>query len=102
MMDIAREMRDARQSAEEMFRRDDLRAGLREKLMRQARLQGDEVSEAEIDAAIELYMERQHMFRPPQPGLKNTLWHAWVYRGRIALATVATTLAVAGAWWFFT
>ena len=51
VMDVAREMRDQREKAEEMFRRDDIRVALREKLLRSARLSGDTVTEQEIDAA---------------------------------------------------
>ena len=45
-MDVARELRDRRETAEEMFRRDDLRSQLRETLMRTARMSGDNVTEA--------------------------------------------------------
>ena len=51
-MDVAREMRDQRETAEEMFRRDDLRIQLRDKLVRTARLSGDNVTEEEIELAI--------------------------------------------------
>ena len=38
VMDVAREMREQRETAEEMFRRDDIRKNLRDKLMRTARM----------------------------------------------------------------
>ena len=99
VMDVAREMRENRQSAEEMFRRDDLRINLREKLMRTARMSGDNVTEAEIDAAIGQYMERLHTFEEPEPGVSRFMAHVWVWRTRIATSIVAAS-AVAGAFWF--
>nr|WP_146533280.1 DUF6384 family protein [Rubripirellula reticaptiva] len=99
VMDVAREMRDRRESAEEMFRRDDLRAGLREKLLRTAKLSGDSVTEAEIDAAIRQYMDTLHVFQEPEPGLNRFMAHCWIWRNRI-MAGAAATATVIGAYWF--
>lgn len=99
VMDVAREMRENRQSAEEMFRRDDLRIALRDKLLRTARMSGDSVTEAEIDAAIGQYMDRLHTFQPAEPGVSKFVAHLWVWRGRIAVG-LATAASVAGAFWF--
>ena len=100
VMDVAREMRDRRETAEEMFRRDDLRANLREKLLRQARTAGENVTEAEIDAAIGLYLERLHTYRDPPAGMKSVLAHAWVHRAKLILVAAATAVA-AGGWLYF-
>ena len=99
VMDVAREMRDQRETAEEMFQRDDLRAKLREKLLRTARLSGDNVTEAEIDAAIEDYFDSLHTFKEPEGGMKRFLAHFWIWRGRI-LAGAAAAAAVVGGFWF--
>lgn len=101
VMDVAREMRDRRETAEEMFRRDDLRSGLRDKLIRQARMSGETVTEAEIDAAIAQYMETLHVYQDPPAGMKNVLAHLWVYRAQVILASVATAVAAGGLWFFF-
>jgi Family of unknown function (DUF6384) len=101
VMDVAREMRERRETAEEMFRRDDLRSALRDKLLRQARMSGEKVTEAEIEAAIRQYMETLHVYQDPPAGLKNVLAHAWVYRVQIFLASAATALAAGGLWYFF-
>ena len=98
-MDVAREMRERRETAEEMFRRDDLRSQLRDKLMRTARMSGDNVGEAEIDAAIRQYFDTLHTYQDPEPGFKRFLAHCWVWRGRI-VAGAATVAAVAGSLWF--
>ena len=103
-MDVAREMRQQRETAEEMFRRDDLRRGLREKLMRTAQMSGDNVTEAEIDAAIEQYMATLHTYQDPEPGLKNFLAHCWIWRHRIlagATAAAAIVVATGGLWFLF-
>lgn len=99
VMDVAREMRERRETAEEMFRRDDLRTQLRDKLMRTARMSGDNVNEAEIEAAIAQYFDTLHTYEDPEPGFKRFMAHCWVWRGRI-LAGAATVAAVAGSFWF--
>ncbi|MEE2938122.1 MAG: DUF6384 family protein [Planctomycetota bacterium] len=98
VMDVARQMRDQRETAEEMFQRDDLRLKLREKLLRTARVSGDTVTEAEIEAAIGQYFENLHTYHDPAPGLKSGLAHLWIWRARLLAA--AAVLAAAG-WWFF-
>lgn len=101
VMDVAREMRDQRELAEEMFRRDDIRSALREKLLRTAQLSGDNVTEAEIDAAIGQYMETLHTYEDPQSGLKSFLAHAWVWRDRIVWSLAGLAAAAGGLWYFF-
>ena len=99
-MDVAREMRDQRQRAEEMFRRDEIRSALREKLLRTARMSGDDVTEAEIDAAIGQYMETLHTYADPPAGLRSFLAHCWIWRDRI-LYSIAGAAAVGGGLWYF-
>lgn len=100
VMDVARELRDQRQLAEEMFRRDEIRNSLREKLVRTARLSGDDVTEAEIDAAIDQYMETLHVYEDPSDGLKSVIAHAWVWRDRI-LWSIAGLATAGGLWYLF-
>ena len=100
-MDVAREMRDQRETAEEMFRRDDLRIQLRDKLVRTARLSGDNVTEEEIELAIEQFFESVHSYHDPQPGMKSFLAHCWVWRGRLTLAAAALTTVLGGLWFMF-
>ncbi|WP_044301908.1 DUF6384 family protein [Rhodopirellula sallentina] len=96
VMDVAREMREQRETAEEMFRHDEVRIRLREKLMRTAALSGDRVTEAEIDAAIDQYLSNLHTYESPKPGFKKFLAYCWIWRYRIATAAVAA--GAAGAW----
>lgn len=96
VMDVARDLRDQRQTAEEMFRRDDLRAGLRTRLLEQAKLTGDTVTAEEIDAAIAQYLETLHTYQDPPGGMKHLLALAWVERGKLLLASVVSLAAAAG------
>jgi len=101
VMDVAREMRDKRETAEEMFRQDDIRKELREKLMRTARLSGDNVTEAEIDAAIQQYMDNLHTYHEPAPGFRRFVAHCWIWRDRIMFSGVALAVAAGGLWYAF-
>ena len=100
VMDVAREMRQQRETAEEMFRRDDLRSKLRDKLVRTAQMSGDNVTEVEIDAAIGQYFETLHTFHDPESAWDNFLAHCWIWRSRIFVAS-ASLAAIAGSVWFF-
>ncbi len=101
VMDVAREMRDQRETAEEMFRRDDLRTQLRDKLVRTARMSGDNVTEEEIELAIEQFFESVHSYQDPQPSMKSFLAYCWVWRGRLTLAAAALTTVLGGLWFMF-
>lgn len=96
VMDVARAMRQQRESAEEMFRHDDVRVRLREKLMRTAAMSGDRVSEAEIDAAIDQYLANLHTYEAPRPSVKKFMAYGWIWRYR--LAALAAAVVGAGAW----
>ena len=102
VMDVARELRDQRQTAEEMFRRDDVRAELRRKLVQQSRMTGQAVTEAEIDVAIDQYLETLHTYSDPPAGWQSFVAHAWVHRVKLFVASAVTAAAAGGFWWFFT
>ncbi len=101
VMDVAREMRDKRETAEEMFRQDDIRAGLREKLMKAARISGDKVTEAEIDVAIDQYLATVHAYQEPEFGMKSFMAHCWVWRDRILVGAVTFTAVVGSLLYLF-
>lgn len=101
VMDVAREMRRNRMIAEEMFRRDEVRTDLRAKLMRSAQLAGDRVTEAEVDAAIDHYLQNLHTYSDPPPSFKRKLAHAWVWRARIAAGAAAVAITLGGVWYLF-
>ncbi|GAA4471368.1 DUF6384 family protein [Novipirellula rosea] len=100
VMDVAREMRDQRETAEVMFRHDDVRTNLRKKLTRAAQLSGDNVTEAEIDAAIDQYLSTLHTYEDPESGFKSFIAHCWVWRDRIMYGA-GTLAAASGLLWYF-
>lgn len=93
IMDVARELRDRRESAEEMIRRDDLRSQLRQTLMRTAKMSGDDVTEEEIEVAIGQYVDSLHTYEDPPPSFQRFLAHCWVWRNRIMFSFGAGALA---------
>ncbi|TWU35311.1 hypothetical protein Q31b_54070 [Novipirellula aureliae] len=101
VLDVARELRSRRETAEEMFRRDDIRTNLRKKLLKATEITGDKVTEAEIDMAISQYLAAVHQYHDPKPGFKNVLAHLWVWRDRVLLAAGALTVVAGGLWYFF-
>ncbi|QEG39801.1 DUF6384 family protein [Roseimaritima ulvae] len=98
VMDVAREMGRDRVTAEKMFRRSGVREQLREKLMRSAQLSGDQVTEAEVEAAIDQYFQNQHVYRDPAPSWSRFTAYAWIWRRRIAAAAVAAAMASGTIW----
>ena len=84
-----------------MFRRDDIRAQLREKLMRTARMSGDNVTEAEIDAAISQYMDTLHTYQDPPAGLNKFIAHCWIWRDKILFGAASLAAVAGGLWYLF-
>lgn len=101
VMDVARELRRNRELAEEMFRRDEVRERLRDKLVRSAQLAGDRVTAAEIDAAIDHYLKNLHTYSDPPPSLQSKLAHAWVYRRAILTSVLIAAASTVGLWMLF-
>jgi hypothetical protein len=101
VMDVAREMRNNRETAERVLARDDARAELRQKLMRSAQVSGDRVTEAEIDAAIDTYFADRHRYQDPGLSFNVLLAHAWVRRRVLLGWAAAGLIAVASVWGLF-
>jgi len=95
VMDVARELRQQRETAENLFRQDSVRVRLREKLLRTAELSGDRVTEAEIDAAIDQYLGNLHTYESPPFGFKKCVAYCWIWRHRIAVAMLVLGAAAA-------
>lgn len=101
VMDVAREMRKDREKAEKVLQRDDFRAELRVKLMRTAQVSGDNVTEAEIEAAIATYFSNRHRFEEPPAGMQTMIAHAWVRRKAIVGWTIAAAVTAVATWGLF-
>ncbi len=97
-MDVAATLRRERRVAEQQLSRDETKQMLRKRLLEAARVSGDPVTEAEIDAAISAYFENLHEFNPPEPGLETFAAGVYVRRGPIAKWAVGIASA-AVLWW---
>ena len=100
VMDVARSLREDRETAQKLYKVDAVRTKLRTKLMRTAEVSGDRVTEAEIDAAIDQYLSSLHRYEPPGLGFKRMMATAWVWRNQL-IAAAAGLGIVGGALWFF-
>ncbi|MEZ6091937.1 MAG: DUF6384 family protein [Pirellulaceae bacterium] len=101
VLEVARQMREERQTAEVALRRDEVRAQIRRKLMDSAKLTGEVVSEAEVDAAIDQYFDTMHVLKEPPIGFEWFLAHAYVLRVRILAIAVTLSIVVALLWYAF-
>jgi hypothetical protein len=101
ILDVAAEIRADRELASREFAVDETRKMLRERLLESARLTGDPVTPAEVDAAIEQYFQSLYTFREPRWSLSVLLAHAYVRRIWIALAGCVLMAIVSGGWVLF-
>jgi hypothetical protein len=101
VMDVARELRNDRQAAEQVLARGDARAALRDKLIRSAQLSGDSVTAAEVDVAIDTYFENRHRYQDPDLSPSVFLAHLWVRRTGLMALGAAALLALAAIWGLF-
>ena len=101
LMDVAAAVRRERLTAEQQLNLEDTKRLLRERLLESARVTGDTVTEAEIDAAIDAYYARLHKFKPPKRSFETFLASLYVRRGtfvRVALAIAGVAAYPANAW----
>ncbi len=98
IMDVARTLRQERDVAREQFNREEARVLLRQRLKASTEITGSEVTEDEIDAAIEAYFNNLHTYRDPPWGLQVFLAHLYVRRVPTLVAAVAIGLLSAAAW----
>lgn len=84
IMDVASTLRRERAVAERELSIGDTKRLLRERLIETARVTGDPVTEAEIDAAIEHYFQHLHKFDPPEWSFETFMAHVYVLRWKLA------------------
>lgn len=101
ILDVAGQLRRQRETAEREFDRDAERRELRGKLAEAARVSGDPVTEAEIDAAIEQYYANLHTYRDPAMSFSVALAHLYIRRGKVLAGLVLIGGLVFGAWWLW-
>ena len=98
IMDVARTLRQEREIANEQFNREEARALLRKRLKASTEITGSEVTEAEIDAAIESYFNNLHTYRDPPWGLGVFLAHLYVRRVQILVVLIVIAALTLGGW----
>jgi hypothetical protein len=101
VLDVARSLREQRMETELALNRDQVRGALRQKLIESARITGDTVSEAEIDAAVEQYFDTMYEYEEPKGSLKLVAAKAWVHRQLLLWGAAIAAAAGAAGWWYF-
>lgn len=101
ILDAAGALRKERMRASLALEEEETRRLLRERLMEAARVSGDRVSPAEVDAAIERYYATLHAFEPAPRGWQRTLAHLYIRRGRIAAIGGGLLIWATLVWWLF-
>ena len=101
ILDAATTLRKERERAHLALEVDETRRLLRERLLETAKVTGERISEAEVDAAIERYFTTLHAHEPPERGLQTALAHLYIRRGRVGAVLGGLTLWVGAIWWLF-
>lgn len=98
IMDVAATLRKERALVERQLNIHEIKAELRQRLLEAAKISGDPVTEAEVDAAVEQYYDRLHEFRDPPASFAKFLAHCWVLRKYLAAALLALAAAIGVTW----
>lgn len=101
IMDVAREMREEQLTVAQQFQIEETKARIRDRLLESAKVTGDEVTSAEVDAAIEIYFRDQFIYRDPPWGLNRLLAQLYVWRVKSVVGLVATGAAGIAIWLAF-
>ena len=94
IMDVAVALRKERALVEHQLNIDEVKVELRRRLMEAARVSGDPVTEAEIDAAVDHYYDRMHVFEEPPLSVEKILANLYVRRTAIATWLVGLAAGV--------
>lgn len=95
VMDMARAMRDERTAVERELNAEETRRILRDKLLESAKLTGETVTPAEVDAAIEQYFNSLHTYRDPPLGWSSFLAHLYIRRWSLLWGSLGLIFVVA-------
>lgn len=94
IMDVAVALRKERALVEHQLNIDEVKVELRRRLMEAARVSGDPVTEAEIDAAVDHYYDRMHVFEEPPLSVEKILANLYVRRTAIVTWLVGLAAGV--------
>lgn len=101
VLDVARTLRRDQEIVESELNKEKLLASLRERLLAAAAAAGDNVTEAEVDAAIAIYFDSLHQYADPPLSLSLVLAHAYVLRKQIFMGLGVAAGAILLGWLFF-
>ncbi|MFO0951155.1 MAG: DUF6384 family protein [Isosphaeraceae bacterium] len=97
IMDVATALRQDRELVEEQLNLDALKAKLREKMFAAAKVTGENVSQEEVDAAVDQYYARLYAFHEPPMSLPLALAHLYVRRWELG----GWAAAIVAVWFLF-
>ena len=102
IMDVATALRKERETASQQLDLESTKENLRKRLLAAAEVVGDNVTEAEVDVAIEQYFSRLHAFEPPRWSFGVFLAHLYIRRKWVLGVGVPVLLtALVGTWLLF-
>ncbi len=101
ILDAASTLRKERTKASLALEDHETKRMLRDRLLEAARVSGDRVTDAEVEAAIERYYATLHAFEPAEAGLERWLAHLYIRRGRIVAIGGGVLVWLGLVWWLF-
>lgn len=101
ILDAASTLRKERTKASLALEDHETKRMLRDRLLEAARVSGDRVTDAEVEAAIERYYATLHAFEPAETGWATWVAHLYIRRGRIAAIGGGILVWVGLVWWLF-
>lgn len=101
VLDVARTLRRDSEIVASELNKEELLASLKSRLLASAAAAGDNVTEAEVDAAIRIYFDNLHKYADPPKSFSVVLAHAYVRRRWIAIGTAFCIVVATVTWWLF-
>jgi hypothetical protein len=101
IMDVARAIREEQLTVEQQFQIEETRARIRDRLIASAKVAGDNVTDAEVDTAIQLYFDNLHLYRDPPWGFKRLIAEIYVWRVSVLSALLGVGALGVGMWLAF-
>lgn len=98
ILDVARAIREEQLTVDQQFQIEETRAKIRDRLLASARVAGEQVTEAEVDTAIQLYFDNLHVYRDPPWGFGRLLAELYVRRVRALIAGAVLCCVVLIIW----
>ncbi len=101
IMDVARAIREEQLTVDQQFQVEETRSKIRERLIASAKIAGDNVTDAEVDTAIQLYFDNLHVYRDPPWGFRRLVAQLYVWRLRVVAGLVLAGALGMGGWLAF-